>query len=269
MLARWTVSNFKSFNESNSLALAPLTLLCGANSSGKSSILQSMLLVKQTLEHSPAERVIALNGPLVQLGTFSDILNYQAARSNIDDIRLGWKLLHSYDTQPTNSPYYLHNRLDYSCSDFIFDATGHGSDKETLELQPDLRQSCVQAQYRDEDGDQHLMRLTIERNTGRGRQIQFQSNSLGDEVKLRFKVTEIDAETKDIAIASDVPNKIVGCVVHHFSPRSLVVRFDKNLQGARRASSSITEVNAIRRGRGPNITMRDFGSCIGKHQAAA
>ena len=51
MLSRWILSNFKSYTGNTSLKLAPLTLLCGANSSGKSSILQSMLLIKQTLEN--------------------------------------------------------------------------------------------------------------------------------------------------------------------------------------------------------------------------
>ena len=60
MLARWTLTNFKSFNSNNEFALAALTLLCGANSTGKSSILQSVLLIRQPLEHSPAEYVIAL-----------------------------------------------------------------------------------------------------------------------------------------------------------------------------------------------------------------
>ena len=60
MLARWTLTNFKSFNSNNEFALASLTLLCGANSTGKSSILQSVLLIRQPLEHSPAEYVIAL-----------------------------------------------------------------------------------------------------------------------------------------------------------------------------------------------------------------
>lgn len=70
MLTRWTIRNFKSFYKIEPLNISPLTLLCGANSAGKSTILQSMLLIKQTLEHSPTERVVALNGPLVQLGTF-------------------------------------------------------------------------------------------------------------------------------------------------------------------------------------------------------
>lgn len=51
MITKWTVSNFKSIVKETSLDLATLTLLAGPNSSGKSTILQSLLLVSQTLSH--------------------------------------------------------------------------------------------------------------------------------------------------------------------------------------------------------------------------
>jgi len=45
-----TVAGFKSIAEKTTLKIAPLTLLAGTNSSGKSSIMQPLLLLKQTLE---------------------------------------------------------------------------------------------------------------------------------------------------------------------------------------------------------------------------
>lgn len=49
MINRWILNNFESINEEKNLELRPLTLFSEANSSGKSTILQSILLVTQTL----------------------------------------------------------------------------------------------------------------------------------------------------------------------------------------------------------------------------
>jgi AAA15 family ATPase/GTPase len=66
MLTSWTVENFKSIGKEIVLPLSPITALVGANSSGKSSIIQSILLIKQTLQYATADRPIALNGPLAR-----------------------------------------------------------------------------------------------------------------------------------------------------------------------------------------------------------
>jgi len=45
-----TVRGFKSLYTESCVEIRPLTILAGANSSGKSSIMQPLLLLKQTLE---------------------------------------------------------------------------------------------------------------------------------------------------------------------------------------------------------------------------
>src|ERR1700688_2864803 len=49
-ITRITVQGFKSLRDETSIEIRPLTILAGANSSGKSSIMQPLLLMKQTLE---------------------------------------------------------------------------------------------------------------------------------------------------------------------------------------------------------------------------
>ena len=49
-ITKITVAGFKSIAEEQSVEIRPLTILAGANSSGKSSIMQPLLLLKQTLE---------------------------------------------------------------------------------------------------------------------------------------------------------------------------------------------------------------------------
>ena len=58
-----SVAGFKSISTERTLAIRPLTLLAGANSSGKSSMMQPLLLLKQTLEAQYDPGPLLLNGP--------------------------------------------------------------------------------------------------------------------------------------------------------------------------------------------------------------
>jgi AAA15 family ATPase/GTPase len=64
-------------------------VFAGANSSGKSTIIQSILLMKQTVQYAPPTRALALNGPMLKLGKFSDVKN---AASDQDFIGIGWEI---------------------------------------------------------------------------------------------------------------------------------------------------------------------------------
>lgn len=78
MLTSLSLRNFKSWANSGELRLAPITGLFGTNSSGKSSILQLLLLLKQTIESSDPRPALDLGtdgrGGLVNLGTFQDVI---------------------------------------------------------------------------------------------------------------------------------------------------------------------------------------------------
>ena len=74
MLNRLDLVNFKCFKLLR-LPLAPLTLLSGANASGKSSVLQALVLLHQTMrEHEWSIRLM-LNGESIKLGTVSDVVD--------------------------------------------------------------------------------------------------------------------------------------------------------------------------------------------------
>jgi predicted ATPase len=77
MLKSWLIQNFKPIVDSGELQLAPVTVLAGRNSSGKSSLIQSILMIAQTLSSRVLDRALLPNGPIVQLGTFEDILSEQ------------------------------------------------------------------------------------------------------------------------------------------------------------------------------------------------
>lgn len=67
--------NFRSLAErSGEIRLRPLTLLVGPNSSGKSSYLRLLALLKQTIESRDQTSPLLLNGPWTQLGAWDDLI---------------------------------------------------------------------------------------------------------------------------------------------------------------------------------------------------
>ena len=67
------VTNFKSIHDSGTFELRPLTVLAGINSSGKSSLLQALLLLKQTMAAGTTDR-LKITGPYVVANLASDLV---------------------------------------------------------------------------------------------------------------------------------------------------------------------------------------------------
>lgn len=73
MLNRLSFENFKTWPQLD-IELSSITGLFGTNSSGKTSILQFILMLKQTKETTDRAISLDLNGPYVSLGTFKDMI---------------------------------------------------------------------------------------------------------------------------------------------------------------------------------------------------
>lgn len=82
MLRNLRFSNFKSWERVN-LACAPITGVFGTNSSGKTSIIQFILLLKQTKDATDRAISLELNGDFVQLGTYRDVVHRHDETSSI------------------------------------------------------------------------------------------------------------------------------------------------------------------------------------------
>lgn len=85
MLKELSVTNFKSWKQISKMRLAPITGLFGTNSSGKTSILQLLLMLKQTVE-SPdrAQALIFGDGKTpANLGAFRDVLFRHEAQNTL------------------------------------------------------------------------------------------------------------------------------------------------------------------------------------------
>ncbi|MGQ9553522.1 MAG: AAA family ATPase [Anaerolineae bacterium] len=93
MITHLWAQHFKSWQDTGAIRMAPLTGLFGANSSGKTAILQLLLMLKQTVESADRSRVLHTGDELTyaDLGTFFDIVYGHKMPGSIS-FALHWQL---------------------------------------------------------------------------------------------------------------------------------------------------------------------------------
>ncbi|MEB3191491.1 MAG: AAA family ATPase [Snowella sp.] len=70
MFKQLRFQNFKSWQDTGDIKLSPITGFFGMNSSGKSAILQFLLMLKQTMESSVAQKVESVKNAFISCTGF-------------------------------------------------------------------------------------------------------------------------------------------------------------------------------------------------------
>lgn len=121
MITKLTLRNFK-LHKATELALSNFNLLTGPNGMGKSSILQALLLLRQSYQQKVLETGLFLNSDLVEIGIDADAFHQGASAEETLDIEIEteghhqfiWKfakdrssdllpLVNSYDDKPNHN----------------------------------------------------------------------------------------------------------------------------------------------------------------------
>ena len=89
-----TVEGYKSFGKKQHLQIRPLTLLAGANSSGKSSVIQPLLLLKQTLDAPFDPGPLKIDGPNVAFSWNRQLFTQGVDGETVPSMKIGLK--HQY-----------------------------------------------------------------------------------------------------------------------------------------------------------------------------
>ncbi|TRO78308.1 AAA family ATPase [Desulfuromonas acetexigens] len=92
MLKQLRIQNFKGWKDTGTIRLAPISLIFGANSSGKSSIGQFLMMLKQTAESQDRKAIFYPGGKnsVVQLGSFREMV-YQRNLENEIAFEYEWE----------------------------------------------------------------------------------------------------------------------------------------------------------------------------------
>ena len=93
MITKLSIKNFKGWKNTGPIKLEPITVFFGANSTGKSSIGQFLMMLKQTAASPDRNRVLhpGDSQSAVDLGTFEDLM-YQHDMASTLEFSLAWKL---------------------------------------------------------------------------------------------------------------------------------------------------------------------------------
>lgn len=100
MITELSFTNFKSWKSVDKMRLAPITGLFGTNSSGKTSILQLLLMLKQTIESTDRAQVLEFGDEksLTNLGSFRDAVHDHIKPGSMM-FGLNWELKKSLDVR--------------------------------------------------------------------------------------------------------------------------------------------------------------------------
>ena len=143
-----TIENFKGISAPVTIPLRPITLLFGANSAGKSTIIQGLHYARELLERNNANPDhTLLGGDIIELGGFSNLVH----RHNLDrEIRLRIDITPTADGVPT-----------------LQDVLGTGDQESQVRVNPDeIRRSLSEWSKESESRSQeqeHLRRSLLSR----------------------------------------------------------------------------------------------------------
>jgi predicted ATPase len=119
MLTKLHLKNFKAWKDTGSIRLAPLTVIFGANSAGKSSLGHLLLALKQTALSTDRKRALHLGdaSTLIDLGTFADCMHGHDMTNSLE-FAVSWTLPKPLEVRDPLQPTlrYVGDRLGLDVS---------------------------------------------------------------------------------------------------------------------------------------------------------
>lgn len=152
MLKSLRIKNFKGWEDTSSITMAPISLFFGANSSGKSSIGQFLMMLKQTVESSDRKAVFLPEGinSAIQLGSYQEMVFHRDLANKIS-FDYEWSLPTSTKLKtPKSSKSYT-----YNCISFKAKVGVEGKDQHALVVE--------EFQYELKNNDEKCLSIGMER----------------------------------------------------------------------------------------------------------
>jgi predicted ATPase len=97
MLTRLRIKNLKGLRDTGDMAIRPLTFLIGPNSAGKSTAIEALLMIRQTVDSRDQKNPLLIDGPYVKLNSYRDLI-YGHHTENQLSIELGLLPWHEFES---------------------------------------------------------------------------------------------------------------------------------------------------------------------------
>ena len=147
-ITKIAVKGFKSIAEECEIDIRPLTILAGANSSGKSSIMQPLLLLKQTLEAPYDPGPLLIDGPNVQF-TFAEQFLSAIGGKKVDRFQIRIEAYYVFDSHSVTTTFRK-GPHGIAIAEMTMDSKFSHRPSRHLTLYPDMPVKKIRAQ-----ADQH------------------------------------------------------------------------------------------------------------------
>jgi predicted ATPase len=257
MIASWKLFNFKSIKNETTLEFGPLTIFAGANSSGKSTWLQSVLLISQTLSHRMRSRSVVLNGSLTRLGQFDDL---KSNGGNANQIVIGWECVPQAESplMALDGPQAFGRRVVFygrstdrirrvAC-ELAFDANPDSPQRELYQLQPQLFSCRVSTAALSEENVDVQSWIEVRRASLSGDAVGEKLRQLPAEESPNEPVRQsleldvsLDTDSLDDIRDDYATAEPVGCIVRHFLPDTVALRINVAEEETRAIISALCE----------------------------
>jgi predicted ATPase len=257
MIANWKLFNFKSIKNETSLEFGPLTIFAGANSSGKSTWLQSVLLISQTLSHRMRSRSVVLNGALTRLGQFDDL---KSNGGTANQIVIGWECVPQAESplMALDGPQSFGRRVVFygrttdrirrvAC-ELAFDANPDSPQRELYQLQPQLFSCRVSTAALSEENVDVQSWIEVRRASLSGDDIGEKLRHLPSEESPNEPVRQsleldvsLDGDSLEDIREDYATAEPVGCIVRHFLPDTVALRINVSEEETRAIISALCE----------------------------
>lgn len=253
MITRWRLFNFKSVKSDTNLEFGPLTLFAGPNSGGKSTCIQSVLLICQTLRNQIGSRSVVLNGTLARLGQFSDLQSFGA---DANQILIGWELRPAPAGRLTPEAYVTWEDdifpfegedgplISLGC-EVGFDAKTD-SPNDTSQLNPQLFSTLIRTTRRDTDGIDHLIQVSLSRSPDRGESeiARLRARGLAEVELERVRPmaalrVDLDDDSSQELNRRFVSGEVVGCDLLHFLPSRIALVFNSAVEQTQALTNAV------------------------------
>lgn len=224
MISKWTITNFKSVSKKTELKFEPLTIFAGANSSGKSTIIQSLLLTTQTIQNPVTSRSVILNGHISKFGNFNDILSHSVDHKEFKDIEIDFSLMpkkQSFNQDTLSRGFIYPFDEEFTKIDLKFSFSANTNQVE--QLNPSLNS----VQIVSENNGKTNQKINIKRSskTFDERKVEYKIGKLQniDKLSLEFEV-DLQPKARVATRYYRIPNniKLIGANLLHFLPFSLI-----------------------------------------------